>query len=400
MPYTSLTKIYYKSPKTYEATYLSRFNNEFTKHLPFTIKQFNRENENPVFFCYTEEISNLQDKIMSECSSFYKILEEIPTAGISQFLYTSLIEEIKSSNDIEGVHSTRKEIKVALSSHEKVRLSGIVNKYKKIINNEMISLHNSKDIRNLFDDFLYDEIEADNPANLPDGTFFRSGSVDVVSETQKTLHRGIYPETKIIKYMDDSLLMLRDSMLPVFIRIAIFHYLFGYIHPFYDGNGRMSRFITSYLLSKELHPTLGLQVSILLKKNRKTYYTLFQEADSDINKGDLTPFIIGTLKFIYTAIIHTKTILQKKLNQYHYHKQNLSVFEINDSTTFKVYDILLQASVFSTWGITVDEMIHVIEKTESTIYSRLKAIPNDRIIISKNSRPYHYRLNLNSLKQK
>jgi Fic family protein len=162
----------------------------------------------------------------------------------------------------------------------------------------------------------------------------------------------------------------------------------------------MSRFITSYLLSKELHPTLGLQVSILLKKNRKTYYTLFQEADSDINKGDLTPFIIGTLKFIYAAIIHTKTILQKKLNQYHYHKQNLSVFEINDSTTFKVYDILLQASVFSTWGITVDEMIHVIEKTESTIYSRLKAIPNDRIIISKNSRPYHYRLNLNSLKQK
>ena len=65
---------------------------------------------------------------MSEFFSLYKVIETIPGAGITQFLYTRLVEEIKSSNDIEGVHSTRKEIKEALESNEKKRLSGIANK--------------------------------------------------------------------------------------------------------------------------------------------------------------------------------------------------------------------------------------------------------------------------------
>lgn len=400
MDYVSLSKIYYKHPDAYESEYKTRFNSPFTKHLPLTIQQFGHETAYPIFYCYTEEIANLQDKIMSEFLSLYKIIEIIPGAGITQFLYTRLVEEIKSSNDIEGVQSTRKEIKAALESSEKKRLSGIVNKYEKIINNEEIPLKTCQDIRDLFDDFLADEILRDDPENLPDGAIFRKSSVDIVSETQKILHRGLYPETKIIQAMDSALSILNSDSVPIFIRIAIFHYLFGYIHPFYDGNGRMSRLITSYLLSKQLHPTIGLQVSILIKKNRKLYYKLFQEADSELNRGDLTPFIIGTLQFIHASIAYTKSVLQKKWEQYLSYTKLLDAFEIDDSTTYKIYDILLQASIFSTWGATIDEIAYTIKRTKSTIYSRFKTIPSDRYIISKGTRPYHYRLNLNCLNNK
>lgn len=397
MDYESLYKLYYKNPTHYESIYTERFYSPFTKHLPISIKPFNHTSEYECFYCYTEEMATLQDKIMSTFFSFYQLIELLPQAGILQFLYTSLIEEIQSSNDIEGVHSTRKEIQAALESKETMRLSGIVRKYEKIIFHEDIPLKTCQDIRTLYDDFLSDEIKNHDPENLPDGQLFRKHSVDIVSGTQKVLHRGLYPEQKIIDTMNKALAILRAPQIPTFIRIAIFHYLFGYIHPFYDGNGRMSRFITSYLLSKQLHPTIGLQVSILIKQNRKTYYKLFEEADSEQNKGDLTPFIIGTLEFIYTAITHTTEILQQKLDQYTKYRSKLYTLNITDKTTFRVYDILLQATVFSNIGATINEIAQTLEKTESTIYSRLKKIPEEQKIVLKDTRPYHYKLNVDWL---
>lgn len=400
MLYQTLKSIYYKTPKEYKNEYNIRFNSPFTKKLPFTIKQFNHNEENIAFYCHTEEIVNLQSKIMKEYISFCETLGQIPGAGITQFLYTSLVEEIKSSNDIEGVHSSRREIKIAMTSAEQVRLSGIVNKYRKIITNETIALESCRDIRLLYNDVLYDEIKNDNPENLPDGELFRKGSVDILSSTNRTIHRGIYPEQKIIQYMEKALTILKDDQISIYIRIAIFHYFFGYIHPFYDGNGRMSRLITSYLISQELHPTIGLQVSLLLKKNRKVYYDLFQESDSEINKGDLTPFITGTLFFIYDAIQYTQSILNKKLNQYKTYSDKLPcLIGAKLTTLHKIYDILLQASIFSNGGATVPEIVSTINVSENTVSKYLKQIPEDRIIISKTGRPYQYRLNLNCLNQ-
>ena len=150
----------------------------------------------------------------------------------------------------EGVRSTRQEIREAIFAQGKynpdVRLWGIVNKYNKIINDENIKLKTCADIRNLYDDFILDEIKRNNTSDIPDGNIFRKNSVDIVSGTQKTIHRGVYPESKIIDYMTKALQFLHDDSVSIFIRIAVFHYLLGYIHPFYDGNGRMSRFITSY----------------------------------------------------------------------------------------------------------------------------------------------------------
>ncbi len=35
------------------------------------------------------------------------------------------------------------------------------------------------------------------------------------------------------------------------VSIAVFHYLFGYVHPFYDGNGRMARYLSSIFCSEK-----------------------------------------------------------------------------------------------------------------------------------------------------
>ncbi|MBR1579998.1 MAG: Fic family protein [Selenomonadaceae bacterium] len=399
MDYERLDKIYYADEDAWREQYKNRFNAPFTRHLPLTIREFNRQNEYELFYCCNEEIISLYDGIMSECLKLRSLLENIPPVGIEQFINSCIVDEIKASNDVEGVRSSRKEIRSALYASAEDRLSlrfsGIVNKYMTIINGQNVDLNSCQDIRALFDDLIADEIESSDPSDLPDGKIFRKGSVDVVSGTQKTIHRGVYPEEKIIDHMTVALSILHDKKIPSLIGVGIFHYLFGYIHPFYDGNGRMARFITSYRLSEILTmPVVALRVSLLIKTQRKQYYELFAVTNSELNCGDLTPFIIGTLQFIKNAVENTERILHAKLDNYNRFRNKIDGLNLNDRTAEGVYDILLQATVFSNWGATLKDICNTLGKSENTVAARLKKIPDTLLIRQKEIRPYLYKINL------
>lgn len=404
MAYIPLYEIYYKQNNEWFPEYQKRFNNLFAKHLDITTKEFNREKEFQLFYCHTEYIVTLQNKIMFDFLRLQKLFNLLPGAGIEQFLKSCMIEEIQSTNEIEGVRSTRQEIREAIFAQGKynpdVRLWGIVNKYNKIINDENIKLKTCKDIRNLYDDFILDEIKRNNIADIPDGNIFRKNSVDIVSGTQKTIHRGVYPESKIIEYMTKALQFLHDDSVSIFIRIAVFHYLFGYIHPFYDGNGRMSRFITSYFLSKNLHPTIALRLSVLIKQHKNDYYKLFENTNAQINCGDLTPFIIWSLEFIASAITSTYKLLLEKCELFSSLGKKLDeLLKNEDNTTKRVYNVLLQAAVFSDMGATSQEIVQTLKLSKRTIDARIKEIPNEILLADKTSRPYHYKLRLSFFEQ-
>lgn len=106
----------------------------------------------------------------------------------------------------------------------------------------------------------------------------------------------------MIETMDAALKILHSQDFPLLVRLGLFHYFFAYIHPFYDGNGRTDRFITSSFLKKNFHLLLGLRRSVYIKRNRRAYYKLFEETDSEINRGDLTPFLQGFLKILLGTI--------------------------------------------------------------------------------------------------
>lgn len=404
MAYIPLYEIYYKQNNEWFPEYQKRFNNLFAKHLDITIKEFNREKEFQLFYCHTEYIVTLHNKIMFDFLRLQKLFNLLPGAGIDQFLKSCMIEEIQSTNEIEGVRSTRQEIREAIFAQGKynpdVRLWGIVNKYNKIINDENIKLKTCEDIRSLYDDFILDEIKRNNMSDIPDGNIFRKNSVDIVSGTQKTIHRGVYPESKIIDCMTKALQFLYDDSVSIFIRIAVFHYLLGYIHPFYDGNGRMSRFITSYFLSKNLHPTIALRLSVLIKQHKNDYYKLFENTNSQINCGDLTPFIIWSLEFIASAITSTYKLLFEKYELFSSLNQKLDeMLKNEDKTTKRVYNILLQAAVFSDMGATSQEIVQTLKLSKRTIDARIKEIPNEILLADKTSRPYHYKLRLSFFEQ-
>jgi Fic family protein len=69
-----------------------------------------------------------------------------------------------------------------------------------------------------------------------------------------------------------------DDGLPVLVRAGLAHVQFETIHPFLDGNGRVGRLLIAFLLCHAglLRDPL-LYLSLYLKQNRSTYYSLLDE---------------------------------------------------------------------------------------------------------------------------
>ena len=197
--------------------------------------------------------------------------------------------------------------------------------------------------------------------------------------------------------MDSSLELLKNDKLDILIRIALFHYLFGYIHPFYDGNGRTSRFISSYLLSRELNHLIGYRISYTIKEHLNEYYKAFDVCNSPLNKGELTPFVEMFLKIIDISHKQLYSALEKRVNDLERYSLILKKLLSENSSAFNLYFVLVQATLFSNNGITVKELKQHFEISENTMRKMLRDIPKNLLVIDKNDREYHYLMNLSEL---
>lgn len=400
MEYQKLLPLFHQDETAWGELYKILVESPLTRRLDIPIRQFHSAKDFPAFFCYEETTARLQDTITRQYIELLRLIYELPGAALDQFMRDCLIEEIQSSNDIEGVRSTRKEIGLAMDEQhsakdpKNIRLWGIVNKYTKLMDHETISFENSQALRDFYDGFILDEVLSADPGAVPDGKIFRAGSVDVLSSA-KTIHRGVFPEEKIIRYMDLALQLLHDTDVPELIRISIYHYLFGYIHPFYDGNGRTSRFITSYYLSKLFHPLVAIRLSITIKRSLRIYYRLFEETNSYGNCGDLTPFVIGFLRILSDTITSVTALLREKKADLAALQQHLaSLGLLDDSIDGQLYNVLLQAALFSQEGATLEELGLTLRKSPRTISDHIKKIPSDHILVNKEHRAYRFRLDL------
>ena len=380
MNYEPLAKLYYKDKSVYTKIYNERFNNEFSYHLPFEISG------NKAFFIIDYQISRKIEEIYYISRQLDDILNQLPPIAFKYYINKNLIDEIMLTNDIEGVYSTRKEISQIIempdNSTKKVRLMGLVKKYQKLINGEKIPLSSCNDLRLLFDEIVLNEIEEDEK---PDGEIFRTGSVSVCTATDKEKHRGLYPEKKLIDFLNKSLdFLTNENNVGPLVKIAVFHYLFGYAHPFYNGNGRTSRFISSYLLCNILNQSIALRISYTIKNDKNKYYKAFDICNDPKNKGDITPFIYSFIDIIKNAAkssLENLESLKQRLEYYSTIYENIYNFFENDLQSKIVY-ILIQNALFSRKGVFIEELKHHLECSEATIRKNIKSLIKHGLIIT------------------
>lgn len=392
----SLYKLFHYDIEGYKKEYERRFNDENTIHLDISI------GGNPAFICQTVDMYKTLLSIEQTDKKVDYLCRELPQIALNQFAQRCLIDEIVLTNNIEGIHSTRKEISQVLSNLSKEdrhkRFSGLVKKYLILMMTENINIDSCKSIRNIYNDIFYDEIKDSDPENLPDGKYFRKNSVSVYSATGKEIHRGLSPEKEIITTMNKALNLLKDENINILLRISVFHYLFGYIHPFYDGNGRTSRFISSSLLSKELNWLIGYRISYTIKENISEYYKSFEICNSGKNKGDLTPFVEMFLNIIDISEKQLYEALEKRNNMLRYYQSLIDTAICpGDKCIYNLYDYLIQASLFADNGISTHELEYYLDTSYNTLRKKFKEIPENWIIKIKQGRSCLYRLDLDKL---
>lgn len=398
MDYKSLSKLRYSDSEHYKTIYEERFHANNAIHFDFEI------HSHQAFVVVNPDIYPKMLSIYKKDKTIGNLCRALPGKALSQFEERCLIDEIIISNNIEGVHSSRKEINEVLAEADKSgknkRFKGLVQKYAMLQNRQKLNFKTSEDVRALYNELVYFEIEEDDPNNLPDGNLFRKGSTSVLTATQKEIHRGITPESKIIEYMDKALTMLNDDSLELLLRIAVFHYLFGYIHPFYDGNGRTSRFISSYLLSQNFEPILSYRLSYTIKENIKQYYDAFTICNNPHNLGEITPFVDMFLGIIDESMTQLIGALEKRYQLLKSYEQAIRLLPFgSDKKYYTMYFCLIQASLFadSDSGINIGDLASLMKVTTVTATKRLNSIGNDLLIVNKQGNANLYKLNLEPL---
>lgn len=398
MKYESLLKQYYKSSDNGLKIY------EELISYPHTIK-FNIYNKSyPFFVCLNNEMLKLVSDILYLNAQLITLIycnRELPDLISEWIINHTLVEEVMMTNEIEGVVSTRKEIKQIIQDRNNKgykRLYGLVKKYQDLCHRTYDDITSVYDIRALYDNTMYLDIKKDNSHNLPDGKLFRKENVEVVA-SNSAIHQGVYPESMIIDYLDEAIKILNDESICLLIRVAIFHYLFAYIHPFYDGNGRMARLISSIYLAKELDITAALQVSVACKLRQKEYYDSFKVTNDIRNKGDLTYFVLSFLEIYKHGLKELKEAITDKIHQYY--QLDKVIYNLTlDNSSKKIINLLLQATLFTANSLTLEEIIDKTGLSKSTIKNRLAIKEVSQLLkVEKESKYYIYSLDLDKLTQ-
>lgn len=75
------------------------------------------------------------------------------------------------------------------------------------------------------------------------------------------------------------------------VRAIMGHWLFGYIHPFHDGNGRTARLLMNAMLASGGHPW-----TVILVEHRDAYLDALERASVEHDIGPFADFLAEQLE--------------------------------------------------------------------------------------------------------
>lgn len=291
------------------------------------------------------ELRILNERILNHSIAIRKLREQIPGIARDAILKKVLINEIQSTNEIEGVKSSRKEIRTAmrLTDGKKNRLHKIVGMYMSILESDALTIREPKDLREVYDHLF---AGSDTIESAPDGKLFRRDRIQVWKGMEQ-IHSGVYGEDNIESEVQKMIAFMNREDVPFLIKACITHYILEYIHPFYDGNGRLGRYLLSSYLKKKLDTFSAISISYELNLKKSKYNELFKETSLQKNYGELTHFVIGMMELIEQGQKGITKLLEDSLQKIQYLDRLMKTYDDIDEIQCEILYYYLQIFAFN-----------------------------------------------------
>ena len=114
---------------------------------------------------------------------------------------------------------------------------------------------------------------------------------------------------------------LAQKTLHPLLVIGIFIVVFLAIHPFHDGNGRLSRLLTTlFLLKSGYHYVPYSSLESVIERNKESYYLALRRTQTSLKEEspDFTPWLTFFLRMLQRQKIHLeKKITHEKVSMLH-----------------------------------------------------------------------------------
>ena len=218
-----------------------------------------------------------------------------------------MINEAKASSGIENIVTTHDEIyKAMVKPYDISPNAKEVVDYRRAIWTGFTIIKEKGFINLSTITKIQEEIEHNNA-----GIRSTLGTVIKNSATNEIIYTPPQEKQEILDYMDNLINYVNnnDDNIDPLIKLAIIHYQFESIHPFYDGNGRTGRILNIlYLVLTELLDTPILYLSKYIINNKQEYDRIFQKTRKSNNYEDC---IIYILKGIEETSLSTINIINK-----------------------------------------------------------------------------------------
>ena len=341
-----------------ENEYNNRINSPSTsvtslKINPF-IKGVRKPEEYPLFMYNSAELILILEKIYTNSAEIIAKQNMLPEAAQEKFFNLLLINELQSTNEIEHIHSSKREISEALSKKDSDspslrRFAGMATLYSYL--DKEVQILEPKDFRKIYDVLVGDEVSKED---VLDGDIFRKGSVSVYAGNN-IIHHGLATEDDINNGLADLIRFMNYDNLPKLYKIFIGHYYFEYS----------------------------------INRNKNKYYKSFEKTSHPLNKGDMTLFVKENLELLVSGQEHILSFLTENIEKMFIARKYIND-NIADEKLENILFLLLQSHLFSARDalISHDEVSNVLGISKRTLNKYLAENEDKITVIKKNPKIY------------